>query len=299
MKKKRSIFLWLTAAVGVILMLQSWTNNSSQTNETKIIKTALINDQFLTIEDSIPGKNTIEKENQSSTDLAIKVKIANTAQASKPPLIFFSDETVKNESRELISIQEVTCPLLPEPGKSILVNNTVLVQGDGDGETLTVSNVAPTVTNKVSPDSVSNANTSPHTIPWVYCNPTETNTIDVPSDLASPSVYVKREKGPTASTLNIYSTVSIETHSESTHQPQIITYTKKSDNDTLYIIIHYRSKIKYKSNNLFFSVGIQANITQLKTFVLRDDPKTSRGTVTSIPPSTGYLDKRDIKEEDD
>ncbi|MFK7785296.1 MAG: hypothetical protein AB8B56_09275 [Crocinitomicaceae bacterium] len=75
---------------------------------------------------------------------------------------------------------------------------------------------------------------------------------------------------------------SIKTSDSADESPQVYTYNKGKSNDTLFVVVTHGQDTTYNSNYINFDITTDHKKNNVELFLISDDPKTSRGTVTTV-----------------
>ena len=151
----------------------------------------------------------------------------------------------------------------------------VTIQGEKIPSEITVNSTTP-----FTPDSLNRETNYPN---WTCTN----GESDVLHSLNSPRIKLSQKDG-SENIFTVYSLVEIPIDPDrpSSLQPTITTYTKKGIDTTLFVVISYSKDSTYASQTITFDITLDTKLdTKIKHmifYLLQDDPKTSRGTVTNV-----------------
>ncbi|MCJ8288427.1 MAG: hypothetical protein HRT58_00230 [Crocinitomicaceae bacterium] len=205
-----------------------------------------------------------------------------------------SSQTTDNSAD--FTIKNNTSPVIPalQPASPSALKNT----HTGSDSTFKIGEV--TITGEKKDSNIQAKSSSSNnkwdtttTVPdpnWTYMCKGNKETVSLGLD--DPKINSKLKDANT-NTYTIISLVDMDVTIDetSTNQPIITTYTKNNV-DTLFVIISYTRTVTYASKTITFDISITK--PNQVFYLLQDDPKTSRGTVTNVQSSTTICEEEKL-----
>lgn len=261
MKTKTTLILG-TIAIGVVLMLQSWTGSNTELNTAHGTNISTpIND--LMIKEPV-GFETMLRE-QSKGDTTRKLEE-------------IGDSRTDQSSIELLP-SEGGCTVPTGSFTDTLDINVFIISGTQLRQSIDVSI---TESELGSPNRVYSSPTG-----LQYCATNEVKSVMLDTNRShSPGVSASFTDENKSSIDFIIKPNHNTTNGEAT--PVITAYTK-TDSDTLYILMSYSSHLM----DTTFSFNVESNLSKVVVYSLNDDPKTTRGTVTTVQSHSGNYYRRE------